>query len=101
MHDPTYLKPSPEAEEAGRLYREAIKHAEASRYDDAIRSVEAIEETKFRLSFVFRNEALLEIVTLCCDAGEIEKASEVARQMDVSRYQKRAIEVIESYLGGG
>ena len=41
--------PSPEAEEAGRLYREAIKLAKSGKFDEAIRSAEAIEETKFRL----------------------------------------------------
>jgi hypothetical protein len=49
---------SPEAEEAGRLYRQAIALAETGAFDDAVAAAEAIGRVDFRLSQCFRSEAL-------------------------------------------
>jgi hypothetical protein len=99
VYDPTNIKIRPEAVEAGRLYRKAIRLAKAGEFDEAVRSVRAIEATNARLRFNFRNEAFLEIMYLCCEAEQVEKASEIAGEMDGPTFQKRALEVIESLQG--
>src|ERR1700754_577632 len=71
-----------EAHEAGRLYRQAIQLAKGGEFDNAVRCATAIEATGFKLRAVFRNEALLAIVVLCCDAGLTTKAREIAKQID-------------------
>ena len=101
MFERTGIKVTPEAEEAGRLYREAIRLAEAGKYDEAVASASAIEGTNSRFAQTFRNEAMLGIVHLCCDAGQVEKAAEIAGRIDAPRLRRRAFEVISSRPGTG
>jgi hypothetical protein len=76
------------------LYRQAIQLAKEGDFDQAVRRVAAIEGTGFQLELTFRNEALLEIVSHCCDAGRTAKAREIAKQIDLPQYQRRALDVI-------
>jgi hypothetical protein len=95
MYNPPRLPPiSKDAEEAGRLYRQAIQLAKGGEFDKAVSCVTAIEATGFRLQQTFRNEALLEIVSYCCDAGLNTKAREIAKQIDLPQFQMRAADVI-------
>ena len=88
---------SPEAEEAGRLYREAIKLGKLGKFDEALRCVEAIEETGYRLRLVWRNEVLLELVHRSCEASQLERALEIARIMELPQFQKLAFETVDLY----
>jgi len=97
MYNPKEIVRTPEAEEAGRLYREAIKLGKVGKFDEALRSVEAMEETNFQLRLVFRNEALLESVHLCCEASQIERALEIAKVMELPQFQKLAFETVDRY----
>ena len=97
MFNPKDIVTSPEAEEAGRLYREAITLGKAGKFDEALRSVQAIEETRFRLSVVFRNEAMLALVRLCCEAIQFERAFEIAKLMELPQFQKLAFECVDLY----
>jgi hypothetical protein len=97
MYNPNDIVRTAEAEEAGRLYREAIKLGKVGKFDEALRSVEAIEKTQFRLRVVFRNEALLELVHLCCEVSQIERAFEIAKVMELPQFQKLAFETVERY----
>jgi hypothetical protein len=91
---PKVPPPTKGAEEAGRLYRQAIKLAKEGEFEKAVRCATAIEATGFRLKLTFRNEALLEIVSYCCDAGLTTKAREIAKQIDLPQFQMRALDVI-------
>ena len=97
MYNPKNIVRSPEAEEAGRLFREAIKLGKVGKFDEALRSVEAIEETGYRLKLVWRNEVLLELVHLCCEASQLERAFEIAKVMELPQFQKLAFETVELY----
>jgi hypothetical protein len=97
MFNPKDIVVGREAEEAGRLYREAMKLGKVGKFDEALRSIQAIEETKFKLRLVFRNEALLGLVHLCCEASQFERAFEIAKVMELPQYQNRAFETVDLY----
>jgi hypothetical protein len=94
MYDAKEIVLSPETIEAGRIYRESVELARLGKFDEAIRSIGGLPAMEHGLRPVFRDEALLEIVSLCCEANQREKASEVAKAIGLQKFQKRAFEIL-------
>jgi hypothetical protein len=88
---------SPESHEAGRLCRESIRLAKLGQFDEAVSLIDAMPDLAYGQRECLMDEALLGIVTLCCKANQIERATKIAKMIGMSKFQKRAFEILEQY----
>jgi len=70
-----------EAREAVRLHHEAAAYAQYGRFDDAVNSAEKIEYTEVCFRYAYRNEALINIAAKCAEAGQLDRALEIAEKI--------------------
>lgn len=93
MVNPEHIHLNPEAERAGEIYREAIECAKLHNFPKAIQLAESLQEIPFKSRIIFKDEALLAIISFCLEANQIELARDLVQTIESPRHRGRAVEI--------